>query len=440
MSIILTPGHIEIAESEFIGRHPDTLSTCLAAELIYSIATQIHVQNSGLLRDFTTGKLSNPTASQLQDVDATVTESYGLEDLRADVSVQISALNSKNITPIPIRINLVGQITAPQFKQTDLDQIVRETTFDVFNKAGYFLHGDFVPNRVMIDTRGITAQSTNLNEVTQHNKFADYCVAYGHYIKEPFGIDGTFPSLAIAKKIDRALEETVRQGIVPELRPDGKVYVYVERESNGFRVQNVDLSVAHSRNPRNEFKEIISRIVSNVIKNFNGGQDAPITVNGGGKFDVYFVDADYGISGKKDGVIVTGGMHQLGTDGVWGKCPYKASSIAVPYSFALSRTVCEATGANFASARVHVKHGREPADLSLDVIDPKYESIRDDINKALRTLPRDRNGIREILNAKVNLVTYGKFNDVRGFHEPTKPWKSYNPQLVEALTSAIRRN
>jgi len=281
MSIILTLGNVEIAESEFIGRHPDTLSTCLAAELVYSIAAQVHVQNSGFLRDFTKGKLLNPTALQLEDVDATVIESYGLEDLRADVNVQISALNSKNITPIPIRVNLVGQITAPQFNQTNLDQIVREDTFDVFDRAGYFLHGDFVPEHVIVDTQGVTSQSSNLNRTTQHNKFADSCVVYGHYIREPFGIDGTFPSLVIAKKIDRTLEETVRQGIIPELRSDGKVHVSVVRESNGYR-------------------------------------------------------------------------------------------------------------------------------------------------------------IREILNMKVNLVTYGKFNDVINFHEPTKPWKSYNPQLVEAFAQALR--
>lgn len=441
MSIILTPGHIEIAESEFIGRHPDTLSTCLAAELIYSIATQIHVQNSGLLSDYTKGKLLNPTVPQLQDIDATVGKSYGLEDLRADVNVQISALNSKNITPIPIRVNLVGQITAPQFKQTDLDQIVKEDIFDVFDRAGYFLHGDFIPKHIIADTQGVTSQSSNLNRTTQHNKFADSCVVYGHYIKEPFGIDGTFPSLAIAKKIDRTLEETVRLGIIPALRGDGKVHVSVERESNGYRLRDIYLSVAHSKNLHDgdRFKEYVKWLVGILIGRYKGGEDAQITVNGGGNFNFYFVNADSGVSGKKDGVIVTGGIHQLGTDGVWGKCLYKASSVTIPYAFALSRAVCEATGANFASVGVYARYGQEQAKLFLQEIDPKYESIRDDINRALRTLPRDRDGIREILNMKVNLITYGKFNDVRSFHEPTKPWKSYNPQLVDALTSALKK-
>ena len=437
MSIVLRPGHVEIAESEFIGRHPDTLSTCLAAELIYHIAAQVHVKNSGLLRDFTEGKLLNPTALKLQFIDSSLEESYGLENLRADVNVQISALNSKNVTPIPIRINLVGQIAAPQFKQTDLDQIVRETTFDVFSKAGYFLHGDFVPEHVIANTQGITSQSPNLNRTTQHNKFADSCVVYGHYIREPFGIDGTFPSLVIAKEIDRTLEETVRQGAIPELRSDGKVHVSVVRESKGYRIRDVYLSVAHSKNPDAQFREAIGKIVSQAIKEYKGGKEAQITVNGGGNFNFYFVNADSGISGKKDSVIVTGGIHQLGTDGVWGKCLYKASSVAIPYAFALSRAVCEATGANFASVEVYTDYGQEQAELFLQEIDRKYERFWHDINRALRTLPRDRDGIREILGMKVNLVTYGKFNDVRGFHEPTKPWKSYNPQLVDALTRAM---
>ena len=130
----------------------------------------------------------------------------------------------------------------------------------------------------------------------------------------------------------------------------------------------------------------------------------------------------------------------MGTDGVWGKCLYKASSVVIPYAFALSRAVCEATGANFASVGVYARYGQEQAELFLQEIDPKYESIRDNINRALRTLPKDRNSIREILNTKVNLVTYGHYNDVRGFHAPNKPWKAYNPQLVEALSKATGNN
>src|SRR3989338_7578932 len=176
-----------------------------------------------------------------------------------------------------------------------------------------------------------------------------------------------------------------------------------------------------------------------LLKNFYKGEKIDISINHGGDFNHYFVNADSGISGKKDSVIVTGGLHQLGTDGVWGKCLYKASSVTIPYAFALSRAVCEAIGANFASVKVYARYGQEQAELFLEAIDPKYERVRSEINNALKTLPRDRDGIRNILNMKVNLITYGKFNDVREFHEPTKPWKYYNPQLVDSLTSALKK-
>src|SRR3989338_6580928 len=123
--------------------------------------------------------------------------------------------------------------------------MILEDVPNVFGRAGYFLHGDFHPDLIAIDTKGIKSQSPNLNGTTQQNKFADTCVVYGHYISEPFGISGTFPSLAIANQIDKALEEIVISNAIPELRPDGKVHVSVVREESGFRVQDVYLSISH---------------------------------------------------------------------------------------------------------------------------------------------------------------------------------------------------
>lgn len=438
MSIILTPGHIEVAESEFIGRHPDTLSTCLAADLVLSIAAATHTKNSGFVRNFRDGEFPHLTDAQIREYQAAAELPYGLENLRVDLSAQVSALNTINLSPVPIRVNLAGQVTAPDLKQNELEEILLEDTPRVFGEAGYFLHGDFRPDLIIVDTSGIKSQSPNLNGTTQQNKFADSCIVYGHYIREPFGIDGTFPSLAIAKQIDKALEEIVISDAIPELRPDGKVHVTVAREEKGFRVQDAYLSIAHhSERPRDELRDLIKRIILTTIKNYNGSQDASITVNGGGNFNHYFVNADFGIGGKKDSVIVTGGLHQLGTDGIWGKCLYKASSTVIPYAFALSRAVCDATGADFASVGVYVQYGQRQARLFLAEIDPKYERQRDNINRALQSLPRNRDGIRKILGMPVNLATYSYFNDVKGFHHPEKPWKSYNAELVEALNNGL---
>src|SRR3989344_638234 len=108
-----------------------------------------------------------------------------------------------------------------------------------------------------------------------------------------------------------------------------------------------------------------------LLKNFYKGEKIDISINHGGDFNHYFVNADSGISGKKDSVIVTSGLHQLGTDGIWGKCLYKASSVAIPYAFALSRAVCEATTAKFASVGVYTKYGQKQAGLFLADIDSR---------------------------------------------------------------------
>ena len=439
MSIILTPGHIEVAESEFVGRHPDTLSTCLVADLVNSIAAATHTKNSGFVSNFRDRELPDLTDAQIQEYQRAAILPYGLENLRVDLSAQVSAINTNNISPVPIRVNLAGQVKAPDLKAGELEEIILEDVPNVVGRAGYFLHGDFNPDLIFVDTKGIKSQSPNLNGTTQQNKFADSCVVYGHYLKEPFGINGTFPSLAIAGSIDMALEELVLSDAITGLRADGKVHVTVVRENNGFRVQDVYLSVAHAGNIREDFRDILKVTILYRLKKYNCGHDAKITINGGGDFNHYFVNADSGISGKKDSVIVTGGLHQLGTDGIWGKCLYKASSVAIPYAFALSRAICDATGANFASVGVYTKYGSEHAELFLAEIDPKYEKVRNEINNALRKLPRDRDSIRNLLNMRVNLVTYGHFNDVKGFHDLNKPWKKYNPELVEALGKGLGR-
>ena len=272
MSIILTPGHIEVAESEFIGRHPDTLSTCLVADLVDSIAAATHTKNSGFMLNFKSGEVPQLTDSQSGEYVMAAGLPYGLEKLRVDLSAQVSALNAINIPPVPVRVNVAGQVTAPDLKAGELEEIIFEDVTNVFRDAGYFLHGDFNPDFIVVDTKGIKSQSPNLNGTTHQNKFADSCVVYGHYIREPFGIDGTFPSLAIAKSIDQTLKEIVLTNSIPSLRPDGKVHVSVVRKPDGFRVRDIYISVAHASDVQPDFRDVIEHRIYYAIKEFLQGR------------------------------------------------------------------------------------------------------------------------------------------------------------------------
>jgi hypothetical protein len=395
MSIIISDSHREIAESEFIGRHPDTFSSQLAARLTLALAEQ-HNQ---------------------QEISA----------YRADLNIQ--SLGSLRAGEAWIKVNIGGQLQIPQ--RVDVVQAARAATLDALEQAGYFRDGDFAAERTVIDVSGTTGQAPELNATTQQNRFADSCVVYGHYIAPPHGIQGTFGSLIIAKEIDEAVREL--HTATSALRPDGKVHVVTRHTAEGPIAEEVYLSTAHAHGRRDEaiglVKERLAALPSLA--------SASISVNAGGDFDTYFLKADSGVSKAKDDVIITGGIHQLGTDRVWGKCLYKASSTLIPYSFALARAVCEATGAAYASVRAASQYGQEGTLLQLQEIDPAYEHLRKLINRSLQRAPRDRDSIREIVGLPVNIESYRLFNDVRGFHGDEKPWKRRNALLEKELVDAL---
>ena len=394
MSIIIENNHIETAEVEFSGRHPDIFSSYLAAELVKELSSLS--DKKGYIKRF-----------------------------RADLNVQSSVINHKNSLPI-IRINICGQLIIP--KGINLYKICRKATIKTLRKAGYFKTDDFSQKRVIINIEGITAQSPELNKTTNSNKFADSCVVYGHYIKKPFGINGTFPSLMIAKKIDECIKNLSKN--ISELRPDGKVHVTVKYRKDGFIIKNIYISISHKKGVRGGFKKIIKKEIKKELKDYLIKR---IEINSGGNFDVYFLNADSGISKAKDDVIITGGIHQLGTDGVWGKCLCKASSTLIPYVFSLSRLVCDMTNAKYASVSAFSAYGKKYARLQLQDIDSDCEIYRKEINLILKRLPRDRDSIRKIINLTINERSYKLFNDIRGFHDIKKPWKRNNKKLNDII-------
>lgn len=404
MSIILSEGHKEHGEVEFGKKHPDIFSSYLAARLVERLAFISFIE--GYLKQF-----------------------------RADLSVQSYAAGApaERIT----RMNIAGQLAVPSSSWAALEVIVREEAIYLLDEAGYLRDEGFTTARLHVDVEGVIGQTPNLNSTTLQNRFADTCVVYGHYIASPFGINGTFPSLELARQIDQSLDKVLKEGEIPELRPDGKVHVSVRYTGEGFVPEKVYLSVATakdtSRNFRQKVKEGILRKV-----NFPGLENAQWEINGGGNFTAYFLNADFGVSKAKDDVIITGGIHQLGTDRVWGKCLYKASSTLVPYTFALSRAVCEITGAGYASVGAYSQYGQPEALLQLQEIDPRQENMRREINRAFTSLPRDREGIRDLTEMPIVNESYRSFNDVGGFHESNKPWKRRNARIERALQKALR--
>lgn len=407
MSIIISEGHWQTAEVEFAGKHPDIFSTYLAAKIVQELAKESQRRKQ-------------------------------IEKFRADLNVQSLASDYMKGTVTPVQISIGGQVCVPDdIGINEIADIADSACVSLLEEAGYFKDGDFSKKYVAANLNGISTQAANLNGTTQNNKFADSCVVYGHYLQEPYGIDGTFPSLIIAKQIDSCIDDIAKsQGFEKVLRPDGKVHVTVEYTKEGFVVDSVYLSVSHSREKKPDYSRLLERIIERMEKINVHGLKEPMQrerfyINAGGDFDEYFLMADAGVSKAKDDIIITGGIHQLGTDRVWGKCLYKASSTLIPYAFSLSRAVCEATGAKYASVSAYSRYGQREAHLQLEDIDSIFEKHRSNVNRALNRMPKDRDSMRTILGLNVNMQSYNIFNDVAGFHGQDKPWKRKNEELLD---------
>jgi hypothetical protein len=402
MSIIINGGHKQTAEVEFAGKHPDIFSSHLAAEFVKNVALK---------------------ASEIN----------ALESLRMDINVQILASEPKNdITPIIVHIG--GQITCDP--SINLSEVAKQSVVILLKKARYLEFSVYSEDAIKIDLEGITVQSPNLNKTTMKNAFADSCVSYGHYVAKPYGLSGTFPSLIISQQVDQLIDRYAKE-VNGELRSDGKVHVTVQYNEKGFTVADVYISVAHSKDIKQGWRDELKKYLIDNIANY-GIEKAEFNVNSGGDFNVFFLDADAGVSKAKDDVIISGGIHQLGTDRVWGKCMFKASSTLIPYTFALSKIICDVTGAKFASVSGYSHYGQEKAFFDVQDLDPALENKRSAINTALANMTRDRDGIRQILDMPITKETYISYNDITFFHSSDKPWKKDNAELEEMFKKAYQ--
>ncbi|MEI6533640.1 MAG: hypothetical protein WCO06_07455 [Candidatus Roizmanbacteria bacterium] len=402
MSIILAENHKEVAESERIGAHPDVFSSCLAGRIVYYMAQE--AQTSG-----------------------------HLEKLRADINVQLLAKPFKEHESTSMIVNIGGQVTLPS--TSIFKDIAKRALRDQLDSAGYDTIYDFPANNIELNTTGVTQQSPHLQITSSADKFADSCVVYGHYLSEPYGINGIFPSLFYAQTIDGLIKSFSKNN--KDILPDGKVHVVVKNQKGIAVIQSVYISLAHRGSFDGDWNRELKAYLIQQLQSVGLYKDN-LSINAGGNFNYYFLQADSGVSKAKDDVMITGGVHQLGTDRVWGKCLYKASSITLPYAFSLSRSVAEVLGASYASVGVFALYGQKKSQIILQEIDPVFENKRGEINKMLEKMPCDPVAIRSIMKMPVSLETYQLWNDPGTFHDMSKPWKKRNEELNALMLNGLK--
>jgi S-adenosylmethionine synthetase len=134
--------------------------------------------------------------------------------------------------------------------------------------------------------------------------------------------------IQLAHALMRALAQARRSGKFPELRPDGKCQVTVDYEDwKPRRIATVVLSTQHADLPAGEYKRLIDRLISDVIRPVLPRDlietEPNYLINPTGRFVMGGPRADTGLTGRKIIVDSYGGFGGHGGGCFSGKDPSK---------------------------------------------------------------------------------------------------------------------
>lgn len=135
----------------------------------------------------------------------------------------------------------------------------------------------------------------------------------------------------LAHKLTRRLSEVRKKDIIPFLRPDGKSQVTVEYEDNlPKRIDTVIISSQHDASVEHDQieKEIIEKVINEVIPAELLDSKTRYLVNPTGRFVVGGPQGDSGLTGRKIIVDTYGGMARHGGGAFSGKDPTKVDRSA----------------------------------------------------------------------------------------------------------------
>jgi S-adenosylmethionine synthetase len=150
----------------------------------------------------------------------------------------------------------------------------------------------------------------------------------------------------LAHRFARRLAEVRKAGVLPYLRPDGKVQVTVGYDgSTPTTLHNVVISTQHQPNVDIETllkPDLIQHVIDPLIPADLDAQEMQVLVNPTGVFEIGGPRADTGLTGRKIIIDTYGGMARHGGGAFSGKDPTKVDRSAAYAARYVAKNVIEA--------------------------------------------------------------------------------------------------
>jgi S-adenosylmethionine synthetase len=222
----------------------------------------------------------------------------------------------------------------------------------------------------------------------------------------------------LAHRLAQRLSEVRKAGIVPYLRPDGKVQVTIGYDGHKpVRLETIVLSTQHQPNVDIETllrPDLMQHVVDPLIPPGIDAEDVRVLVNPTGIFEIGGPRADTGLTGRKIIIDTYGGMARHGGGAFSGKDPSKVDRSAAYACRHIAKNVVAAGLADRFEVQVAYAIGvATPVSMSLDTFgtettDPKRieAAIREVFDMRPAAIIRDLDLKRAIYQ---NTATYGHF-------------------------------
>jgi S-adenosylmethionine synthetase len=222
----------------------------------------------------------------------------------------------------------------------------------------------------------------------------------------------------LAHRLAQRLSEVRKAGIVPYLRPDGKVQVTIGYDGHKpVRLETIVLSTQHQPNVDIETllrPDLMQHVVDPLIPAGIDAEDVRVLVNPTGIFEIGGPRADTGLTGRKIIIDTYGGMARHGGGAFSGKDPSKVDRSAAYACRHIAKNVVAAGLAERFEVQVAYAIGvATPVSMSLDTFgtettDPKRigAAIREVFDMRPAAIIRDLDLKRAIYQ---NTASYGHF-------------------------------